>query len=83
MDKEGKEIEYLNSHINRLWTSMIVLIGGLSGILFSFSGNETAFKSSIKGVLFVTGAYFLTLVIKGIMSVDKKINDKLKWGIDV
>lgn len=42
--KEEKEIDYLNSHINRLWTSLIVLIGGLAGILLSFSGSEPTYK---------------------------------------
>lgn len=76
--KEEKEIEYLNSHINRLWTSLIVIGGGLSGILLSFSLTENVFKTSIKMGLFVFGFFVILVVIKSIIDVDIRINKKIK-----
>ena len=37
MDKEGKTIEYLIAHKNNLWTGVIILIGGLAGLMLSYS----------------------------------------------
>ena len=48
MNKEEKEIEYLNSHINRLWTSMIVLVGGLTGLALSLSTSDVVPKMALK-----------------------------------
>ncbi len=76
--KEEKEIEYLNSHINRLWTSMIVLVGGLSGVLLSFSGNESVYKIIIKTIFLLLGAIFIVVTIKGLINSDKRINNKIK-----
>lgn len=76
--KEEKEIGYLNSHINRLWASLIVLGGGLSGILLSFSLTENVLKISIKIGLFVFGFLVILVVIKSIIDVDIRINKKIK-----
>ncbi len=76
--KEEKEIEYLNSHINRLWTSLIVLGGGLSGILLSVSMTENMPKMIIKTALFIFGLILILIVINAIINVDIQINKKIK-----
>lgn len=78
MDKEEKEFEYLNSHINRLWTSMIVLVGGLSGLALSFSLSGPISTIIIKIVLFTLGSCFFGITIIGLINSDRKINKKLK-----
>ena len=78
MDKEEKEIEYLNSHINRLWTSMIVLVGGLSGLALSLSRSDTVLKIVVKGSLGLLGFCFLIVTISSLINVDYKINKKIK-----
>lgn len=79
MDKrEEKEIEYLNAHINRLWTSMIVLVGGLAGILLSFSGHDPIYKMTIKMIFLILGSYFVIITITGLINSDNRINKKLK-----
>lgn len=78
MNKEEKEVEYLNAHINRLWTSMIVIGGGLSGILLSISLTENVFKMSVKIGLFLFGLFLILIVINAIISVDNQINKKIK-----
>lgn len=37
MNKDEKVLEYLNLHINRLWTGLIILIGGLAGLMVTYS----------------------------------------------
>jgi len=76
--KEEKEIDYLSAHINRLWTSLIVLIGGLIGLALSLSLHEPIAKFTLKCLFILLGACFLIITIISLINVDTKINKKIK-----
>lgn len=82
MDKEDKRliIEYLISHKNNLWTGVIILIGGIVGLLlsYSFSSDINNIENSIKIGLFFTGLFFLILMVTGLININLEIKDKLK-----
>lgn len=76
--KEEKEIEYLNSHLNRLWTCTIVLLGGLIGMSLSISFTPFLVKDYIKIILIILGITLAWMMITGIINTDYKINKKLQ-----
>lgn len=76
--KEEKEIEYLNSHLNRLWTCTVVLLSGLIGMSLSISFDHFLIKDFLKIILIVLGIILAWLMMTGIINTDYKINKKLQ-----
>lgn len=80
MNKDEKIIEYLNLHINRLWTGLIILIGGLASLLvtYSYSSPLNNPLNIVKFSLFILGLFFLLLMILGLANTDIEIKKLLK-----
>lgn len=76
--REEKEIEYLNSHLNRLWTCTIILLGGLIGMSLSISFTPFLIKDCVKVILIILGMILAWLMMIGIINTDYKINKKLQ-----
>ena len=80
--KEGKQLEYLFAHMNRLWAALMVLGGGLAGIVFSshFKFSFTL-ASTIKISLFIFGLFLLGLIMTRIANIKTEIDKKIKGGL--
>lgn len=80
MNKEEKIIEYLNLHINRLWTGLIILIGGLASLLvtYSYSSPLNNPLNIVKLSLFILGLFFLLLMIIGLANANIEFKNLLK-----
>lgn len=78
--KEEKEVEYLFAHLNRLWTGLLVLIGGLSGLLLTYSCSLPPYDPSneIKILLLLLGAFMLILMLIGLANTSLDIKKRLK-----
>lgn len=82
MNKEEKILEYLNLHINRLWTGLIILIGGLASLLvtYSYTIPLSAPLNTVKFSLFVLGLFFLLLMIIGLANASSEVKNLLNGG---
>ena len=80
MNKEEKRVEYLIAHKNNLWTGIMLLIGGLSGILITinYSGNIFSIENIIKIILIALGWLFLPLMLIGVVNTNLEIQNLLK-----
>jgi len=80
MDSENKIIDFLIAHKNNLWTTLIVLVGGLSGLFLSIPFSKAAFSQNMypRLLLFALGLFFVFVMIKGLMTVHYEIIQKLK-----
>lgn len=82
MDKDDKKliIEYLIAHKNSLWTGLIVLGSGLAGILLTFNYSLSVFstESMVKIVLLILGAFFIPLMLTGLINTNSDIKKILK-----
>ena len=80
MNKEEKIIEFLIAHKNNLWAGSIILIGGVVGLLlsFSFSSEINKIEDIIKIGLFLLGLFFLALMITGLININAEIKNRLK-----
>lgn len=80
VDKDQKILEYLNLLINRLWTGLLVLIGGLAGLLVTYSYSEPFYfpLNTLKFFLFILGIFFLVLMIIGLANASAEIKELLK-----
>ncbi|MDD3437472.1 MAG: hypothetical protein PHC64_10010 [Candidatus Gastranaerophilales bacterium] len=78
--KQEKEIEYLNLHLNRLWTGLIVLIGGLAGLLltYSYSSPPSSPENIVKILLLIIGLFLFILMSIGLTNVSSEIKRLLK-----
>lgn len=80
MNKNEKIIEYLLQHKNNLWTGVIVLSGGLAGLLLTYPNVlfvlTIAFVTRI--VLIILGAFFLILMIIGLINTNLDIQRLIK-----
>lgn len=81
MNKDEKTIEYLIAHKNNLWTSLIVLTGGLTGILLTFN-YSLHFLFTLKGIieilLFSLGVFLFVLMLNGVINTSSDIKKFLK-----
>lgn len=82
MNKDEKILEYLNLHINRLWTGLIILIGGLASLLvtYSYSMPLSSPLNTVKFSLFILGLFFLLLMIIGLANANLEVKNLLKGG---
>lgn len=80
MDKENKTIEYLIAHKNNLWTSLIVLVGGLAGLALTLPVSIEIINSDnwLKLGLILGGFVCLNLLINGLINVNNEIKRKLR-----
>lgn len=80
MNKEEKIIEYLLQHKNNLWTGVIVLTGGVAGLLITYPNVlfELSISFVIRIILLVLGAFFLALMITGLININSDIKKLLK-----
>lgn len=78
--KEEKEVEYYNAQLNRLWTGIIVLGGGLSGLLLTYSYYSPiyAMTNMVRLILFALGFIFFIMMIIGIINISTDIKNFLK-----
>lgn len=80
--KEEKEIEYLFSHMNRLWAGLMVLGGGLAGIVFSGSYKlNFTFMSIFKFILLILGSLAFLGMLTGLINLKEEIYKKIKGGL--
>ena len=77
MNKDEKILEYLNLHMNRLWTGIIVLSGGLVGLSITFSFTFS-FTSIIKSILLILGIFLLISMLIGLSNTGLEIKERLK-----
>lgn len=82
MNKDEKILEYLNLHINRLWTGLIILIGGLASLLvtYPYSMPLSSPLNIVKFSLFILGLFFLLLMIIGLANASLEVKNLLKGG---
>jgi hypothetical protein len=83
--KEEKEIEYLNAQLNRLWTGIIVLGGGIAGLMLTYSYSLPIYASEniAKLILFIIGfIIFIMMMLSGIANLNIKINKLFKERIN-
>lgn len=80
MNKDEKIIDFLIAHKNNLWTGLIILVGGLSGLLLSihFPIKILSPEMFAKDFLFILGIIFVIPTIKGLITVHDEIIKKLK-----
>lgn len=80
MNKDEKRVEYLIAHKNNLWTGIMLLIGGLSGILMTINYSGTIFlvENIVRFVLIALGGIFLPLMIIGVININLEIQNLLK-----
>ncbi len=80
--KEEKELEYLNAQLNRLWTGIIVLGGGIAGLVITYSYALPLYVSEniTKLILFIIGFVIFTMMLIGLANINIEINKFLKKG---
>lgn len=83
MDKKDEKIvEYLSQHKNILWTTIIVLSGGLVGLVLTYNTSNSAFAfSNVTRCVFIAiGFVLLIAMLIGVLNIDLDIRKYLRKG---
>jgi hypothetical protein len=73
-----KQIDNLIEHKKSLWTTLIVLNGGLAGLLLTFSPPLVCPINITKAILLSIGLFLDYLFLEGLFNINQRINDLLK-----
>lgn len=83
MDKNDEKIvEYLCHHKNILWTTIIVLGGGLVGLVLTYNTSISAFAfgNIARCVFTAIGFVLLIAMLIGVLNIDFDIRKYLRKG---
>lgn len=79
--KDEKIVEYLCHHKNILWTTIVVLSGGLVGLVLTYNPLAPfAFGNIARCVFIVIGCVFLYGMFLGVINTDFDIRKYLGKG---
>jgi hypothetical protein len=76
--KLEKQIDNLIEHKKSLWTTLIILNGGIVGLILSFSSPIFCMSNLTRLLFLIIGLSLDFLFLEGIFKVNEKINNILK-----
>lgn len=79
-NNDEKIIEYLSQHKSILWTSILVLGGGVVGLILTYNPMlyPNSFGNFTRIILFIIGLTLIFSMIIGVLNVDSEILKYLK-----
>ena len=76
--KQEKLIDSLIEHKKSLWTTLIILNGGIAGLILSFSPHIVSVSNLTKILLLIIGLFLNYLFLEGLFKISKKLTNALK-----